>query len=219
MEDLFAFKAPTREKLLSFGFRGEPLCYEELLPETGFVVRVEVGGEGHVRTSTFDPATGEPYTLHLVEGAEGNFIGQVRAEYRALLERIARECFSVQVFRGKQAQDILSLVGERYGAEPEYPWGPEDGAVVRRADNRKWFGVFLLPPKKSLFGEGEGVFEVLNVRIPPEELDAIADGERYFRAYHMNKKHWVTLPLDGRIPREELLARLDQSYAIAEKKK
>ena len=34
----------------------------------------------------------------------------------------------------------------------------------------------------------------------------------------MNKKHWITLPLDGTLPAEEICAMLDTSYALAKGK-
>ncbi|MDE7400427.1 MAG: MmcQ/YjbR family DNA-binding protein, partial [Clostridia bacterium] len=35
--------------------------------------------------------------------------------------------------------------------------------------------------------------------------------------YHMNKKHWLTIPLDGTVPIGEICSRLDQSYILAKK--
>ncbi len=32
--------------------------------------------------------------------------------------------------------------------------------------------------------------------------------------YHMNKRHWNTVVLDGSIPDEDLLAMIDESYAL-----
>jgi len=43
------------------------------------------------------------------------------------------------------------------------------------------------------------------------------DEKSYFPGYHMNKKHWITICLDGSVPIEEIFCRLDESFAFAAK--
>ncbi|MBQ8295198.1 MAG: MmcQ/YjbR family DNA-binding protein, partial [Clostridia bacterium] len=47
--------------------------------------------------------------------------------------------------------------------------------------------------------------------------EATVDNQRFFMGYHMNKKHWYTLLLDGSIPTEEICRRIDESYLLAKK--
>lgn len=49
---------------------------------------------------------------------------------------------------------------------------------------------------------------------PDELLERRAQFEDVQPGYHMNKKHWVTVPLDGTVPRKTLLAWVDDSYNI-----
>jgi predicted DNA-binding protein (MmcQ/YjbR family) len=49
---------------------------------------------------------------------------------------------------------------------------------------------------------------------PNELLERRARYEDVQAGYHMNKKHWVTVPLDGSVPRAELLSWVDASYSI-----
>lgn len=58
--------------------------------------------------------------------------------------------------------------------------------------------------------------EIIDLRIEPDVLDKLADGSRYFRGYHMNKKSWITMILDGSVSFSEITERLDASYIIAE---
>ena len=73
-------------------------------------------------------------------------------------------------------------------------------------------------PKKYLRLGGAEEIEILNLRVEPEELDKIFDGEKYFRGWHMNKKSWLTLRLDETLTDEEIFARLEESYRLAKKK-
>jgi predicted DNA-binding protein (MmcQ/YjbR family) len=49
---------------------------------------------------------------------------------------------------------------------------------------------------------------------PDELLDRRARYEDVQPGYHMNKKHWVTVQLDGSVPRAELLSWVDASYNV-----
>ena len=86
---------------------------------------------------------------------------------------------------------------------------------------RGWKKVIGLPPKSNcakLKLGGAAEIEILNVRVEPEELDGIFDGEKYFRGWHMNKKSWLTVRLDDTLTDEEIFSRLEKSYRLAAKK-
>ena len=51
---------------------------------------------------------------------------------------------------GCRRQDIFDYSRERYGTEPEALWATApDYAVLRRADNRKWYALILRIPRKK----------------------------------------------------------------------
>jgi len=56
-----------------------------------------------------------------------------------------------------------------------------------------------------------------NVKCDPEE--AIRLREEYpdtvLPGYHMNKKHWNTIMVDGRLSKKQILKMLDDSYKLA----
>ena len=59
----------------------------------------------------------------------------------------------------------------------------------------------------------------INVKCDPER--AIELREQYpavTPGYHMNKKHWNTITIDGSIPSREILAMIDHSYELVKKK-
>lgn len=69
--------------------------------------------------------------------------------------------------------------------------------------------------KNKLGLDGSGKTEIIDLRINPDELKNIADGKKYFLGYHMNKKHWITICLDGSVDLQEIFDRIDASYALA----
>lgn len=60
-----------------------------------------------------------------------------------------------------------------------------------------------------------------NVKCDPEK--AIQLREEYpgsvLPGYHMNKKHWNTIIVDGRLPAKQLKEMIDDSYALVAKRK
>ncbi|MGB0524165.1 MAG: MmcQ/YjbR family DNA-binding protein [Flammeovirgaceae bacterium] len=62
---------------------------------------------------------------------------------------------------------------------------------------------------------GINTFESINVKCDPEK--AIELREKYtcvIPGYHMNKKHWNTIIMDGEMPDEEVRAWIQHSYEL-----
>ena len=217
-DSIFQYKSANFEKLTAYGFirNNEEHVYKTNIFDGQFSLTVRIWKNGEIKTELVDNLTEEPYTLHLVEGAEGEFVGQVRGEYTRVLQNIAERCFEKDVFQSAAAHALIAHVREKYGDELEFLWKRlPDAAVWRRKDNDKWYAVIMNVERKKLGLKGEGKVEILDVRADPAEAELIVDNERIFKGYHMNKTHWITLPLDGTVPVAELIERLEESWFIA----
>ena len=165
----------------------------------------------------FDNLTEEEYILHLT-GAVGGFVGAVRSAFQAFVDDVTEKCAELHPYGNDQPAVILSYAKERYGDDPEFLWEDDDSAILRRKDNRKWYAIFM-NVKRDRFGlEGEKTVPVLNVRIDPDDKERLVDMQAIFPAYHMNKKHWISIFLDGRTDSEIIKKLLDDSYSLALKK-
>ena len=209
----------NREKLLSCGFEvdgGNLIRRQRILDELTLTVIID--GRGSVMTKIFD-ADGEPYTLHLVEGASGSFVGSVKEECERVLADVREQCFDVKNFKAPQTLRLVEHIRETFDDKPEFLWEKYPNfAIFRRKDNRKWYALIANVPKKYLKLGGDEELEILNVRIEPEELDNLVDDEKYFRGWHMNKRSWLTVRLDDCLTDDELFTRLERSYQLAKKK-
>lgn len=216
-DDLFRNKTPIFEKLTDFGFVRHNETYTYSCPIAGnqFHLKVWLGKDGQVHTQVIDPDTEEAYTLHLTHHAAGSFVGKVRADYSAILQTIANTCFEQQAFKSEQANRIIQYISERYQNRLEYLWkkSPES-AIVRRTDNKKWYAVLLKVEKNKIGLAGKDKTEIINLKMQPEDIAQRIDGKKYFPAYHMNKKHWITLCLDGSVDWPEICRSIDESYRL-----
>ena len=220
LQQIFSDRRADPEKLRTYGFRETDgaYLYEQPLLSGAFTLRVRVRADG-ADACLIDAATDEPYTLFLVEDAQGSFIGEVRAAYCNALSDIAEACFAETVFQSGNSKSVLKHAFDTYGDEPEFLWEKfPKNAILRRKDNRKWYAALLTISKSKLGAFPDEEIEVLDLRAAPEAIPDMVDGKRVFAGYHMNKKHWITLPLDGTLPAEEICAMLDTSYALAKGK-
>ncbi len=55
----------------------------------------------------------------------------------------------------------------------------------------------------------------LNLKCEPEKAVVLREYyDSVLPGYHMNKRHWNTVVLDGSIPDDEILSMIDDSYAL-----
>lgn len=208
------------EKLLSFGFEqnGERYIYHVDLVDGQMKLIVTVDTDGKICTEVIDNSSGDEYVLHQVAGAAGSFVGRVKAEYDAVLEDISTKCFEPEVFKSEQAKAVIAYIRATYGDELEYLWQKfPDNAVVRRKDNKKWYAAILTVSRRKLGFDSDETVEILDLRIDPDKMASTVDNIRYFPGYHMNKKHWITICLDGTVEIKEIYHRIDASFLLAKK--
>ena len=117
-------------------------------------------------------------------------------------------------------EKVFKYIKETFGAEPEYLWdGADDTAAIRNSRNKKWFAAFIGNLPKSKLGlTGEGRVDILNLKCDPVFQYTLVDNTRIFKAYHMNKTHWISVLLDGSVELEELKFLICESYSIIDRK-
>lgn len=217
----FRLKSIEEQKLIPFGFGadGNKFVLKRQIADGAMELCVTVEN-GRVFADTYDCDTGNSYTLHTVDGTSGEFVGKVRADFTAVLEEIAEKCCKTEVFKQEQTKEVIDFIKRKYGDELEFLWDDSpDAAIWRRKDNNKWYGIIMTVKREKIGLEGDGLIEIIDLRAAPADIDAIVDNKTYFRGYHMNKKNWLTIPLDYRIDFNEMVARIEESYYIAGFKK
>lgn len=220
IQAVFKYKKVNFKKLLKYGFAEKDGGFEYTteFSDGQMLLKISVAKSGEIFADVIDLETEEPFTLFLVDGAEGSFIGTVRAEYERILTDIADKCFEKEIFKSEQSKRVIEYIRTRYGDELEFLWEKfSDNAIWRRKDNNKWYGVILVVSKRKLGLNSDEISEIIDLRMEPEELEKTVDDKKYFRGYHMNKKHWITICLDGRVQTEELFKLIDKSYESAKR--
>ena len=63
-------------------------------------------------------------------------------------------------------------------------------------DKGKWYGLMMQVPLQKLGVASKANALVLNVKIHPEDKERLVATDGIFEAYHMNKKHWISIALN-----------------------
>lgn len=115
-------------------------------------------------------------------------------------------------------QDIFKFTAKTFKTAPEYLWERTPNfAVLRRADNDKWYGLVMDLPRRTMGMDGDGTVDVINVKCDNALIGMLIGTPGYRPAYHMNKSNWITVILDGSVARDEIFALIKQSYNLAGK--
>ena len=218
VDEIFKYMQCDFAALRAFGFSHSANCYkyQEDILEGKFKLLVRISKKGEVDAKIIDTDIDEEYTLHLVEGAQGLLVSSVRKACCDSLKRLAASCFKRSVFKSESARKLILHIKKTYGDEPQFLWERfPKCAVFRRRDSGKWYGVLMVIPSDKLGLDSDRDMEIINLRIDPNILSGTVDNEGYFNAYHMNKKHWVSLNLNSAVPMREIYDRVEYSFSAA----
>lgn len=222
VENIFRYKIPDNSKLLANGFVYSDGIYvkDVFIMKKQFIMRVSVTDNGIVNYKVYETEMNEEYILVHVESAVGGFVGDVRAACEKVLIDISNKCFNIEVLKAEQTKRIIEFIKKSYNMEPEFLWEKTpDCAVFRIKENRKWFGIIMTVDRSKIGLSGHGNVEIFVLNDKAENVEKRVDGRNFFKAYHMNKKYWYTICLDGRVADEEVENLIDISYKLSAKKK
>jgi predicted DNA-binding protein (MmcQ/YjbR family) len=96
---------------------------------------------------------------------------------------------------------VLAWCRDRPGATEETPFGPD--TLVFKVGGRMFAAAAAVDPDSVTLKADPDLAEFLRGQYP-----GIRPG------YHMNKRHWNTVALDGTVPTDVIRQLLEQSYAL-----
>lgn len=217
LDDLFARKALNVEKAISFGFEKDEGSYKyktDVL-DGMFQLYVVISTDGSVDTKLIESESGEEYILYKTK-AVGSFVGEVRNAVESFLAQVSADCYDNDIFKLPQSKELIRYVREQYGDELEFLWKKfPDNAVWRRKDTTKWYGAILTVEKRKLGIASSEITEIIDLRVQPEKMEDLLLRDNYYPGWHMNKKNWYTIILDGSVSTEEICRCIDESYRLA----
>lgn len=112
-------------------------------------------------------------------------------------------------------ETLFEYAKKKYNTNSEYLWMKSpDNAVLRNSENNKWYGIVMDVKRETLGLKGEGFTDLLNVKCSPEKIEMLLQNDYFLPAYHMNKKHWISIIIESDIPDNIVFNLLDDSYSL-----
>jgi len=161
----------------------------------------------------FDSATNEKYALFDMPRAHGAFVASLREEARKLVDGIKSSCFESHDLK----DEYLAWLTSQFSASPEFPWPDTPDYCVFRCPNQKWFALVMKIKYRQLGLIGEEEVWVVNVKAQSDKIPDFIDKKSIFPAWHMNKKHWITVLLTAATDFNNLCQLTEKSYELVVK--
>ena len=158
----------------------------------------------------FDTATGEKYALFDMPSSHGAFVASLREEVQMIIDEIRSECFESKDLK----DDYIVWIKTQFGAEPDYPWPDTPDYCVFRCPNEKWFALIMKVKYKQIGLTGDEEVWVVNMKADSSEIPNLIDKKSIFPAWHMNKKHWITVLLTAVTDFEKLCGLTQKSWEL-----
>lgn len=224
-EQCFLRAVPNTELLLKFGFTLKKKIYHF---ETKFCddlflaqidLKLESKGKYTIKGKVFDLDNDEEYLPIRNSNVVGAFVNKVKNEYIALLTKIREQCFVMNYFVNQQANEITQYIQANKKTKIDFPWikYPDNG--IFKNTYGKWFAAILPVDYSKLDPNKSGKIEIILLKANPKDIPLLIQKKGFYAGYHMNKKNWISIALDGSVNIDTIQRFVEQSYNLVGKYK
>lgn len=213
-EEIFKKSKPIKQKLIKYGFKKENNIYkiEKHFMNNSFKAIITIEKES-VKGKIIDLEFNEEYTNIRVENSQGEFVNKVKNEYKKILQDIKNNCFENKYFIGDQANRITNYILNKYNDKPDFLWEKyEDFGVFRNQINKKWYAIIMNINMTVLKEKENKQIDIINIKTDEKTIEKLIKEKGYYKAYHMNKKNWLTIALDETLKDSDIEKLIDSSY-------
>ena len=242
--EFFKRSRPVFDRLESFGFKKTDGAYVfvDSLPGGDFRAELTVAEDGSISGQVIDEDTDEEYTPIRLRDPIGGFAGTIKADYLDLLDRVRQACFVPVSFIFDQSNRMEARIHREFGAAAEFPWEKYPGnGSFKCLSNGKWFALVLtvafgklgtgtakagsdvgsapshdagLSHDADPSHDAEEIVEVVNLKADPDVIPALVCRSGIYPAWHMNKKHWISVILDDTLFDDEVFELISESHRL-----
>ena len=203
----------SKEQLKGFGFKeeAEKLIYRKEILDSSFLIEI-VFINNQLLIEVYDLEFDETYSLFSVDSAVGETVQNIREHVENLLSSILGLADESE----KINSEVVDYCNNRYGENHINPFKKHPDILAFVNEKNKWYALLSDVEYNKLNKNTDITIKVkiLNVKYPTDRILEIIDNKNIFPAYHMNKKHWISIVLDKNIKMETIKELIDISYSL-----
>lgn len=174
----------------------------------GFYFRLE-SAEQCLSVSVFDE-WGERYQLFDMEQPPSTLAWQLQEEAQQLVQQLLQVTDTT-------LDDWIDWISQHFDVEAAHPFQKSPKTIAfKTTKKQKWFALLLEVPYKVFGEQFAGKGWIINLKTLPEARERVVDYQAIHPAYHMNKKHWISVILDRIEDPTQLQQLLEASYELVE---
>ena len=202
----------SKEKLLQYGFKeeAEKLIYRQEILDMSFLIEI-VFVDSQLLVEVYDLEFDEVYSLYSVDSAVGETVQNIREH----VENLLRSILGLADQSGKISSEVIDYCN-KYGGNHVNPFKKHLDILAFVNEKNKWYAL-LSDVEYNKLNKNTDIttkVKILNVKYPTDNILDIIDNQNIFPAYHMNKKHWISIVLDKNIKLETIKELIDISYSL-----
>ena len=203
----------SKEQFLQFGFKeeAEKLIYRKEILDGNFLIEI-VYVDSQLLVEVYDIEFDEVYSLYSVDSAVGETVQNIREH----VENLLRSILGLADQSGKISSEVIDYCNSKYGENIVNPFKKHPDILALVNEKTKWYAL-LLDVEYNKLNKNTDIttkVKILNVKYPTDNILDIIDNKNIFPAYHMNKKHWISIVLDKNIKLETIKELIDISYSL-----
>lgn len=192
--------------------------YSKIILDNKFIVKIEYQNN-NLTSKLIEIEFNDEY-LQADSPSIGEYSNNIRKEYERVLDEVIKNISIKDIFKNVQTKKIIKYIQNKYNDSLEFLWEKyDDNAVIRNKINNKWYALIMKVSEDKLGINSNKKQEVLNILYDKEDIKNIVDNKSIFFGYHMNKKSWITIILDGRLEINKIYKLIDNSYKLSIKKR
>ena len=202
----------SKEQLNGFGFKekAEKLIYRQEILDMSFLIEI-VFVDSQLLVEVYDLEFDEVYSLYSVDSAVGETVQNIREH----VENLLRSILGLTDQSGKISSEVIDYCN-KYGGNHVNPFKKHLDILAFVNEKNKWYAL-LSDVEYNKLNKNTDIttkVKILNVKYPTDNILDIIDNQNIFPAYHMNKKHWISIVLDKNIKLETIKELIDISYSL-----
>ena len=203
----------SKEQLNGFGFKeeAEKLIYRKEILDSSFLIEI-VFVNNQLMVEVYDIEFDEIYSLFSVDSAVGETVQNIREHVENLLSSI----LGLADESGKISSEVVDYCNNKYDENHVNPFKKYPDILAFVNEKNKWYALLSDVEYNKLNKNTDITIKVkiLNVKYPTDRILEIIDNKNIFPAYHMNKKHWISIVLDKNIKLKTIKELIDISYSL-----
>lgn len=154
----------------------------------------------------YDSNTFEEYIPFNIKNNIGVFSSELHRKVDLIIDKL-------KINNNLIVDDVFYYIKTKYQILPEYPFNNDKTSATFKK-NGKWFLLYMNVNSRVLGINDIKKINIINIKLESQEIETLIDNIVFFKAYHMNKKYWITINLDNVSDISEIKEYIDKSFNL-----